>query len=97
MGRERTLGCGAPAKPSWSRPRRRANETLQPRVLVPPCWAPLQAAVAEPQEENPLLWAWPGAQEAAQLPTPLGDAAKGHHGNLCLEAPGERYSFALCL
>lgn len=30
-----------------------------------PRWTPLQAAVPEPQEQDPLLWAWPGAQEAA--------------------------------
>ncbi|XP_039724318.1 uncharacterized protein LOC120606817 isoform X5 [Pteropus medius] len=85
MGRERSLGCCAPAEPAWSRPRHRASVTLKLRVLVPLDLA----AVAEPQEEDPLLWAWPGAQEAAQLPTPLGDAAKGHHGDPCLEAPGE--------
>ncbi|XP_039724315.1 uncharacterized protein LOC120606817 isoform X2 [Pteropus medius] len=89
MGRERSLGCCAPAEPAWSRPRHRASVTLKLRVLVPLDLA----AVAEPQEEDPLLWAWPGAQEAAQLPTPLGDAAKGHHGDPCLEAPGESPSW----
>lgn len=65
--------------------------TVQPGVRVQPHGAPLQA-VPEPQEQDPRLWAWPGAQEAAELPTPPGNTAEGRHGDPCPEAPGDRYS-----
>lgn len=65
---------------------------VQPGVRVRLPGAPLQA-VPEPQERDPRLWAWPGAQEAAELPTPPGNAAEGRHGDPCPEAPGDRYSW----
>lgn len=65
--------------------------TVQPGVRARPRGAPLRAAVPEPQDQDPLLWPWPGAQVAAELLTPPGDAAKGRHGNPCPEAPGDRY------
>uniref|UniRef100_A0A3Q7PEJ1 Uncharacterized protein LOC112813395 n=1 Tax=Callorhinus ursinus TaxID=34884 RepID=A0A3Q7PEJ1_CALUR len=54
--------------------------------------APLQA-VPEPQEQDPRLWAWPGPQEAAELPTPPGNAAEWRHGDPCPEAPGDSFSW----
>jgi len=55
---------------------------VQPGLRVRPPGAPLQA-VAEPQE-------------AAELPTPPGNAAEWRrHGDPCLEAPGDRYSVTL--
>lgn len=65
--------------------------TVQPGVRVQPHGAPL-LAVPEPQEQDPRLWAWPGAQEAAELPTPPANTAEGRHGDPCPEAPGDRYN-----
>lgn len=52
----------------------------------------VQPGVREPQEQDPLLWAGPGAQVAAELPTPPGDATQGRYGDPCPEAPGDRYN-----
>lgn len=45
-----------------------ASVTVQPGVRARPHGAPRQAAVPEPQGQDPILWAWPGAQVAAELP-----------------------------